>query len=72
MREFATCALLPGSPAIGAGTAVLGVTTDQRGIARPSTPDVGAYLTVLGTSITLTPIAKFAGISVPNTGFRRN
>lgn len=64
--------IIASSPAIGVGTAVLGITTDQRGIARPSTPDVGAYQTVLGTSTTLTPIAKFTGISVPNTGFRRN
>lgn len=39
-----TRALLPGSPAINAGGAVLGVTTDARGVARPSSsPSVGAY-----------------------------
>lgn len=39
-----TRALLPGSPAISAGGSVLGVTTDARGIARPSTcPSVGAF-----------------------------
>ena len=40
-----TMALLPGSPAIDAGVAVAGVTTDQRGIARPqgTTPDIGAF-----------------------------
>ena len=39
-----TMALLPGSPAIGAGTAVGGITTDQRGVARPaSNPDIGAF-----------------------------
>ncbi len=39
-----TIALLPGSPAIGAGTAIAGVTADQRGVARPtSTPDIGAF-----------------------------
>ena len=39
-----TMALLPGSPAIGAGIAVPGVTTDQRGIARPANdPDIGAF-----------------------------
>jgi Bacterial Ig-like domain (group 3) len=39
-----TIALLPGSPAIGAGIAVSGVTTDQRG-EPPDTPnpDIGAY-----------------------------
>ncbi len=40
-----TMALLPGSPAIDAGIAVSGVTTDQRGITRPkgSSPDIGAF-----------------------------
>lgn len=40
-----THALLPGSPAIDAGSCVAGVTTDQRGIARPqgATCDIGAY-----------------------------
>src|SRR5271157_3382689 len=40
-----TMALLPGSPAIDAGVAVAGVTTDQRGIPRPqgSAPDIGAF-----------------------------
>ena len=40
-----TMALLPNSPAIDAGTAVPGVTTDQRGITRPqgSPPDIGAF-----------------------------
>jgi hypothetical protein len=40
-----THALLPGSPALDAGVAVAGVTTDQRGIPRPqgSAPDIGAF-----------------------------
>ena len=39
-----TRALLPGSPAIASGGNVLGITTDARGIARPSScPSVGAY-----------------------------
>ena len=40
-----TYALLPGSPAIDAGSLVAGLTTDQRGIARPqgAAPDIGAY-----------------------------
>ncbi len=46
-----TIALLPGSPAIGAGGQVLGISTDARGVPRPSNPDVGAYQTVLGDSI---------------------
>ncbi len=39
-----TMALLPGSPALGAGTAVSGITTDQRGqpVDFPF-PDIGAY-----------------------------
>jgi hypothetical protein len=40
-----TMALLPGSPAIDAGSAIDAPTTDQRGIARPQGPDVdiGAF-----------------------------
>jgi len=38
-----THALLAGSPALGAGVAVALITTDQRGIARDATPDIGAY-----------------------------
>ncbi len=40
-----TTALLPGSPAINAGGAVPGVTTDQRGVSRPQgrAPDIGAF-----------------------------
>ena len=41
-----TIALMSGSPAIGAGTQVNGITTDQRGVVRPPNhPDVGAYQT---------------------------
>jgi hypothetical protein len=37
-------ALLPGSPARGAGLPVAGVATDQRGVARDTiAPDLGAY-----------------------------
>ena len=42
-----TMALLPGSPAIGAGTAPSGVTTDQRGQPLDSPPDIGAFQTQL-------------------------
>ncbi len=42
-----TKALLPGSPAIGAGVAVSGVTTDQRGLIRGGTVDIGAFQTSL-------------------------
>lgn len=38
-----THALLGGSPALGAGAAVTGVTVDQRGVTRDATPDIGAY-----------------------------
>ena len=38
-----TFALLPGSPAIGAGTAVSGLTTDQRGLPWTRPPDIGSY-----------------------------
>ncbi len=41
-----TIALLPGSPAIGTGIAVAGLTTDQRGFALDSpVPDIGAFQT---------------------------
>ena len=38
-----TMALLPGSPALGAGAAAKGVTTDQRGEPLDATPDIGAF-----------------------------
>jgi hypothetical protein len=38
-----TCALLAGSPAINAGTTGTGVSTDERGVLRDSTPDIGAF-----------------------------
>jgi hypothetical protein len=38
-----TVALAPGSPAIGAGAAVAGVTMDQRGVLRADPPSIGAY-----------------------------
>ncbi len=46
----ATFALLPGSPAINAGTAIAGVTTDQRGLDRSvgSAPDIGAVEDAVG------------------------
>ncbi len=40
-----TMALLPGSAAIGAGTAASGITTDQRGQPLDSPPDIGAFQT---------------------------
>jgi predicted outer membrane repeat protein len=48
-------ALLPGSPAIGTGIAVSGVTTDQRGVTRPGTGvDIGAFQS---RGFTLTPVS---------------
>ncbi len=48
-----TIPLLFGSPAIGAGTPILGITTDQRGVFRGSYVDIGAYqLNVLAVEST--------------------
>ncbi len=49
-----TQALLPGSPAIDAGVAVAGVTTDQRGVPRPQgrAPDIGAFEVVQQLTVT--------------------
>ena len=50
-----TMALLPGSPAIGAGVAIAGITTDQRGAPRPaSNPDIGAFQTQTPRQLTVT------------------
>ena len=38
-----TMALLPGSPAISAGSSAAGLTTDQRGFGRKDPPDLGAF-----------------------------
>src|SRR5262249_56246449 len=40
-----TMALLPGSPALDAGSLVAGITTDQRGVDRPQgvAPDIGTF-----------------------------
>lgn len=45
-----TMALLPGSPAIGAGAAS-GLSTDQRGFARGSSVDIGAFQTQSATTL---------------------
>ena len=58
--------LLSGSPAIGAGTTVSGVTTDQRGLIRGGTVDIGAFQTSLvveSTSASLVTTA--AGLTLP-------
>jgi hypothetical protein len=50
-----TIALLPGSPAIGAGVVVSGVTTDERGMPLDSPmPDIGAFQS---QGFTLTPVS---------------
>ena len=65
-----TRALLAGSPAIAAGSSVLGITTDARGVARPDDcPSVGAFQfegAVCGASTPSTPGSGNAG--APNTG----
>lgn len=63
-----TRALLAGSPAISAGGAVLGVTTDARGVARTGHYSVGAYQYVLGDEASNPTTANNAG--APNTGIR--
>ena len=65
-----TRALLPGSPAAAAGGQVLGVTTDARGIARPSTcPSVGAYQFVGAVCGASTPATSGGGnAAAPSTG----
>lgn len=55
--------LQSGSPLIGAGTTLAGVTTDKNGVARPNPPSVGAYEYVSGSSDT-TPPANPTGLSV--------
>ena len=61
-----TMALLAGSPAISAGVAVEGITTDQRGVARVFTPDIGAYEYSVPT-ITVSPSSLSLGITTAGT-----
>ena len=61
-----TMALLPGSPAIGKGVAVSGVTTDQRGLIRGTTVDIGAFQTSLVVeSTSATVVTTAAGLTLP-------
>ena len=53
-----TLALLAGSPAIGKGTQVGGITTDGRGLARGAVVDIGAFQTSLVVESTLGSINK--------------
>jgi V8-like Glu-specific endopeptidase len=63
-----TMALLAGSPAVGAGAIVNGITSDQRGVSRPVVaPDIGAYQTQqvpVPTQLVVTsnPLTLTAGI----------
>jgi hypothetical protein len=50
----ATMALLPGSPALGTGTPISGITTDARGEAIGSSVDIGAFQSQ-GFSIAIVP-----------------
>ena len=51
-----TLALLAGSTAINAGTTIGAPTTDQRGIARDASPDIGAYEYVAAAAPTATAV----------------
>ncbi|MHB1556518.1 MAG: Ig-like domain repeat protein [Isosphaeraceae bacterium] len=57
-----TIPLLPGSPALGAGTAINGVSADQRGEPIASSPDIGAFQS---QGFTLTPAAGSTPQVVP-------
>jgi uncharacterized repeat protein (TIGR01451 family) len=48
-----TMALLSGSPAVGAADSGTSLATDQRGVTRKPTPDIGAYETVPEADLTL-------------------
>ena len=61
-----TMALLPGSPAIGAGIAISGVTTDQRGLIRSDVVDVGAFQASLAVESTAATVdTDAATLSLP-------
>jgi hypothetical protein len=63
-----TMALLTGSPAIAAGAAINGITTDERGSSRPATPDIGAFQTeALASYAVSAPAAAIAGVAFPVT-----
>jgi hypothetical protein len=72
-----TVALLPGSPAIGAGTAVAGVTTDERGLPLDSpTPDIGAFqsqgFTFTALGATADSVAPGASVTLAVTVSAKN
>jgi fibronectin-binding autotransporter adhesin len=61
-----TMPLLPGSPAIGAGTSSGAPATDQRGFSRGNSVDLGAFQS---QGFTLTPLAGTPQSAVVGTGF---
>lgn len=65
-----TLALLEGSPAIDAGTNVLGMTTDQRGASRPQGTafDAGAYESAFAAQVSGNAGEKNSGGTLANTG----
>ena len=65
-----TLALMEGSPAIDAGTAVLGMTTDQRGAARPQglAFDAGAYESAFTAQVSAGSGEQKGGGTLANTG----
>ena len=74
----ATMALLPGSPALGAGATAdypgtsTPITADQRGIALNSPPDLGAFARVLfvtGLSPTAGPVAGGTLVTITGSAF---
>ncbi len=72
-----TVALLPGSPAIGAGTAVSGVATDQRGLPLDSPiPDIGAFqsqgFTLTAVGATSASVAPGASVTLAVTVSAKN
>ncbi len=57
-----TIPILPGSPAIGKGSSVAGATTDQRGLIRGTTVDIGAFQTSLVVESTLGSALESASV----------
>ncbi len=61
-----TIPLLPGSPAIGSGAILHGVTTDQRGLIRGTTVDIGAFQTsVVVESNGNSAVTTASGMTLP-------
>ncbi len=56
-----TMALMPDSPPFGVGAIVDGITTDQRGMSRPTLPDIGAFQTQSSNTVTTSSDTPGAG-----------